>query len=83
MTASRGLLTIGKMPKPKPRPPATMSDVLRAAVAASGLTLAAIHEATGVQPASLSRFLRGERSMRLDLADKLAAYFDLTLQPRN
>lgn len=76
-------LTIGKMPKLTPRPPATMSDVLRAAVADSGLTLAALHAATGVQPASLSRFLRGERSMRLDLADKLAAFLNLTLQPRS
>ena len=36
---------------------------------------------TGVQRASLSRFVRGKNSLRLDVADKLAAYFGLKLTP--
>jgi DNA polymerase I-like protein with 3'-5' exonuclease and polymerase domains len=31
--------------------------------------------------ASLSRFVRGERSLRLDMADRLAKYFGLELTP--
>ena len=34
-----------------------------------------------VRRASISRFVRGERSLRLDAADKLAAYFGLVLVP--
>ncbi|MBX9585239.1 MAG: helix-turn-helix domain-containing protein [Gemmataceae bacterium] len=64
-----------------PTGPPTISDALRAAIAGSGLSLLAIERATGVQRASLSRFVRGERSLRLDLADKLAVYFNLQLRP--
>lgn len=59
----------------------TMSDILRQAILDSGLPLLRIEEETGVQRASISRFVRGERSLRLDLADKLAAYFGLVLTP--
>lgn len=80
MTVAAASATTDNMAKPLPPPP-TVSDALRAAVAASGLSLLAIQRATGVQRASLSRFVRGERSLRLDFADKLAAFFRLTLQP--
>lgn len=60
-----------------PKPP--MSDVLRKAIAESGLSLLKIATDTGVQRASISRFVRGERSLRLDKADKLAAYLGLSL----
>ncbi|WP_439626761.1 helix-turn-helix domain-containing protein [Gemmata sp.] len=58
-----------------------MSDILRQAILDSGLPLQRIEEETGVQRASISRFVRGERSLRLDFADKLAAYLGLTLTP--
>jgi plasmid maintenance system antidote protein VapI len=60
----------------------TMSDVLKRAIGESGLAHIAIERATGVQRASIMRFLRGERSLRLDLADKLATYFGLELRPK-
>lgn len=64
------------------RPGKTMSDVLRQAIVESGKPLIALERETGIQRMSLSRFVRGKNSLRLDLADKLAAYFGLELQPR-
>jgi len=58
-----------------------ITDVLRQAIIDSGLPLLKIEQDTGVQRASLSRFVRGMNSLRLDVADKLAAYFGLTLTP--
>ena len=40
-------------------------------------SLYAVSEATGVQKASLTRFVRGDQSLRLDIADKLAEYFEI------
>lgn len=40
-------------------------------------SLYAVAKATGVEKASLIRFLRGDQSLRLDKADKLAAYFGI------
>jgi plasmid maintenance system antidote protein VapI len=57
----------------------TISDVLRRAILDSGLSLLRIAKDTGVQRASLSRFVRGKNSLRLDVADKLAVYFGLEL----
>jgi hypothetical protein len=34
-----------------------------------------------VERASLSRFIRGQRTLRLDMADRLAIYFGLRLVP--
>jgi plasmid maintenance system antidote protein VapI len=60
----------------------TISDVLREAVVGSGLSLQRLSELTGVQRASLSRFVRGERTLRLDMADRLATYLGLELMAR-
>lgn len=59
----------------------TMTEVLREAILGTGLPLLQLAEATGVQRASLSRFLRGERTLRLDMAERLADYFGLELKP--
>jgi plasmid maintenance system antidote protein VapI len=56
-----------------------ITDVLRRAILDSGLPLLRISRETGVQRASLSRFVRGKNSLRLDVADKLAKYFELRL----
>ncbi len=56
-----------------------MSDVLRKTVLESGIPLLALSKATGVQRASISRFLNESQSLRLDCADKLAAHFGLVL----
>ncbi|MEX2113198.1 MAG: hypothetical protein WD845_08440 [Pirellulales bacterium] len=38
---------------------------------------------TCINRASLIRFARGDTSLRLDVADKLAAYFGLELQAKH
>jgi len=58
---------------------APITDLLRRTIAASGVPLLVIQRETGVQRASIMRFLRGEQSLRLDVADKLAAYFGMEL----
>lgn len=58
----------------------TMTEVLRQAIIESGLPLLTLGKASGVDRASLRRFITGERSLRLDMADKLAEYFELTLE---
>lgn len=67
------------MSKSKPAGPIT--DLLRQTIIASGMTMKALERETGVQRLSIVRFVRGEQSLRLDIADKLAAYFGLTLKP--
>lgn len=59
----------------------TVTDVLRDVIKASGKPLLAIERDTKVHRASISRFLRGERWLRSDAVDKLAAYFKLELKP--
>ncbi len=54
---------------------------LREAIRGSGLSLTQIEAETGVQRASLSRFLAGKRTLRLDMADRLATFFGLTVRP--
>ena len=52
---------------------------LQRAIADSGMTFLALEKATGLKRQTLMKFIRGESSLRLDLADKLAAYFGLKL----
>lgn len=59
----------------------TMTQALRKAIRESGKTTYRIALDTDLSRLSIDRFLRGERSMRLDKADALAAYFGLELQP--
>ncbi len=54
----------------------TMTDLLREALAECE-TLTEVQRATGVKRQALAKFRRGEQSLRLDLADKLAAYFGI------
>lgn len=58
-----------------------LTDALRQAIAGSGLAHIAIERNTGVRRQSIMRFMRGERTLRLDMADRLAAYFELELRP--
>lgn len=57
-----------------------MTKVLKQAIAESGETYTALERATGVKRASVMRFMRGEQSLRLDLADKLAEYFGIEVK---
>ena len=69
--AKKNLMSKSKKPTP--------SDVLRKAIAESGLTLYRIAKDTGVIKTSLMRFMAGETSLRLDKADVLAEYLGLEL----
>lgn len=51
-----------------------MTDLLRDALAHAE-SLRAVERATGVKRQSMMKFLRGEQSLRLDMADKLAEHF--------
>jgi hypothetical protein len=59
----------------------TISEVLRRAIRESGASLIALERLTGVERMSISRFLDGRTSLRLDCAEVLAAYFGLALRP--
>jgi plasmid maintenance system antidote protein VapI len=56
-----------------------MTDLLRQTIADSGVPLLVLQRETGVKRASMTRFIRGETSLRLDKADALADYFGLKL----
>ena len=68
------------MSKSKPKP--TMTDVLKAAIEQCGVTRYRIAKDTGILETSLSRFMAGETSLRLDKADVLADYLRLELTKR-
>ena len=67
------------MNKSKTQP--TLTDVLRAAIEQSSLTRYRIAKETGIAESNLRRFFRGEMSIRLDKADRLAAFLGLQLVP--
>jgi plasmid maintenance system antidote protein VapI len=62
------------------KPP--ISDLLRQTVAESGVSYSTLEKQTGVKRASIMRFVRRDQSLRLDMADRLAAYFDLELRKK-
>lgn len=53
-----------------------MTELLRAALREAP-SLNRVEQDTGLKRQALSKFVRGEQSLRLDLADKLAAYFGI------
>lgn len=54
------------------KPPPTMTKTLRPAIAESSLSFADLARRIGVSRQSLMKFARGEQTIRLDGADKLA-----------
>lgn len=46
----------------------------------SGIAYAELERSTGVKRASIARFMRGDQSLRLDVAEKLAEYFGLEVR---
>ena len=62
--------------------PTPISDFLRRVIAEGGVPCKALERETGVTRASIMRFVRGSQSLRLDMADRLAAYFGLELRPK-
>lgn len=59
-----------------------LSEQLRAAIQESGLSATALSKECGIPQPMLTRFING-LDVRLATAEKLAAYFELELQPRN
>lgn len=59
-----------------------IAEQLRRAVQESGQSLYAIANATDMSQGILSRFMRSERTMTLDTAEKLTDYLGLELQPK-
>jgi plasmid maintenance system antidote protein VapI len=60
-----------------------ISDLLRRTISESGISYNALQRETGVTRASIMRFVRGDQSIRLDMADRLAEYFGLELRNAN
>jgi len=58
-----------------------LASQLQAAIAATGQSLYAIAQGSGVAPPVLQRFVNGERGITLETAGKLAAYLGLALLP--
>jgi transcriptional regulator with XRE-family HTH domain len=58
-----------------------MTTLLRRALRNS-TTLSEVERATGVKRQSLAKFMRGEQSLRLDLADRLAEYFGFEVRKK-
>ena len=54
----------------------TIISLLRRELPKAG-SLTSIQKATGVKRQSIALFLRGERSMRLDFADKLVTFLGI------
>ena len=54
----------------------SISGVLRQAISEAD-SIRGVARATGLSHASLVRFVNGERSLRLDLADKVAAHLGI------
>lgn len=68
--------------RPEQREP--IAEALRKAIAdaiEAGESFRGIEQATGVLRQSLMKFARGETSLRLDLADRLAVYLGLEVKP--
>ena len=58
-------------------------DQLRRAIKRSGETQYALSMATGVDQSVLSRFLKGERTIRLETAARLCKHLGLELREMN
>jgi transcriptional regulator with XRE-family HTH domain len=65
------------------RDESTLSGELRRAIHSSSLSLATLAERVGISPLALDEFLTGERTLRSDVLDRLAAVLGYILQPMN
>jgi plasmid maintenance system antidote protein VapI len=64
------------------QPTRSLSETLRRTIADSGLSYNALERETGVTRASIMRFVRGDQSLRLDMADRLADFFGLEFREK-
>lgn len=61
---------------------APLAHQLRAAIAATGQSLYAVAQGSGVAAPVLQRFVNGERGITLETAGRIAAYLGLALLPQ-
>jgi transcriptional regulator with XRE-family HTH domain len=54
-----------------------LTEQLRQAIAGSGMSLYQLSQASGVHRSQLSRFIRGERDLGLEVADKVCEVLGL------
>jgi transcriptional regulator with XRE-family HTH domain len=69
---------MGKSRKSEPDP-SDLESIIKKIVEESGMSQKAIGLASGVAPAQLSRFMRGERSLTLATASALAKSLGFTI----
>jgi hypothetical protein len=65
---------------PKQKKSQTMTELLRKALA-DAESLSEVERRTGLKRQALAKFMRGEQSLRLDLADVLAEHFGIEVRP--
>jgi plasmid maintenance system antidote protein VapI len=70
------------MAKRKSKLTSNLTSALLDAVISSEASFRELERQTGVKRQSLMKFVRGEQSLRLDMADRLAKYFGLELTER-
>ena len=68
------------MSKTRAKRPPSVSETLRAAIVDSGVSLQQLARDTEVDVSALSRFVRDERSLKLESVDRLAARLGLVLK---
>jgi hypothetical protein len=56
-----------------------ITDVLKDAIVKSDIPYKTLERETGVKRSSIQRFIDGRQSLRLDMADRLAEYFGLSV----
>ena len=78
----RCVIVITAMAKRTPTKKATISEVLREAINQCDLSFQELERQTGVKRQSMMKFVRSEQSLRLDIADKLADFFELEVTRR-
>lgn len=83
MPAVAETITTGSNTMPPRKPATTLTDVLRSAITDSGKSLNALATEAGTDPGQLSRFMTGERDLRLATVDRLAAALGLVLVDSN
>ncbi len=57
-----------------------ITTLLKQTIIDSGIPYKTLERETGVKRSSIQRFVDGRQSIRLDMADRLAAYFGLQLR---
>jgi len=58
------------------------TEALKKAIRDSEMSFLGLEAATGVKRQSLMKFMRGEQSLQLDYADRLADYFGMKVSQR-